>query len=120
MLHRVGHFTAKNVPGGWGISSHDNVENPCPPLFPEVGGVGVTIDCCITPGSTGSAFFRLEDFLEDSKREQDLNMDRRSHEYSNVDRSKLSNCIMIASYLQVFPLHCSKRSKLHHKYYEIK
>ena len=46
MLHRVGHFTAKNVPGGWGISSHDNVENPCPQYFPRLGGVGVTIDCC--------------------------------------------------------------------------
>ena len=46
MLHRVGHFTAKNVPGGWGISSHDNVENPSP-LFPEIEGVGVTIDYCI-------------------------------------------------------------------------
>jgi len=47
MLHRVGHFTAKNVPGGWGISSHDNVENPCPHYSPRFGGVGVTIDCCI-------------------------------------------------------------------------
>ena len=49
MLHRVGHFTAKNVPGGWGISSHDNVENPCPHYSPRLGGWGLQLTAALQP-----------------------------------------------------------------------
>ena len=47
MLHRVGHFTAKNVPGGWGISSHDNVENPRPHYSPRLGGWGLQLTAAL-------------------------------------------------------------------------
>ena len=47
MLHRVGHFTAKNVPGGWGISSHDNFENPCPHYSPRLGGWGLQLTAAL-------------------------------------------------------------------------
>ena len=47
MLHRVGHFTAKNVPGGGGISSHDNVENPCPHYSPRLGGRGLQLTAAL-------------------------------------------------------------------------
>ena len=50
MLHRVGHFTAKNVPGGWGISSHDNVENPCPHYSPRLGGWGLQLTTALDSG----------------------------------------------------------------------
>ena len=50
MLNRVGHFTAKNVPGGWGISSHDNVENPCPHYFPSLGGWGLQLTAALWGG----------------------------------------------------------------------
>ena len=47
MLHRVGHFTAKNVPGGGGISSHDDVENPCPHYSPRLGGWGLQLTAAL-------------------------------------------------------------------------
>ena len=47
MLHRVGHFTGKNVPGGWGISSRENVENPCPHYSPRLGGWGLQLTAAL-------------------------------------------------------------------------